>query len=92
MSQDGAKKLAPVSTTSTLVTENSGEAILVSVKELEQITCIQYLITFLGGITHDSSALDSVLTLLNSGSEVNTIHPIFIERLGLVVRVINIGA
>ena len=33
-----------------------------------------------------------MLALLDLGSEVNVIHPVFIEKLGLVVRTINIGA
>ena len=91
MPQEGAKKLALVSTTSTLVIENSEEAILVSVKELERITCIQYLIAFPGDVTQDGSALDSVLALFDSDSEVNVMHPAFAERLGLVVQTTNIG-
>ena len=51
MSQKGAKKLVSVSTTSMSVTEDSEEAILVSVKELEQITYIQYPIAFLDSVT-----------------------------------------
>ena len=51
MSQKRAKKQAPVSTTSTLVTEDGKETILVSAKKLEQVTCIQYPIGFLGGVT-----------------------------------------
>ena len=37
--------------TSTSVTEDNEEAILASAKELKRVTCIQYFITFLGGIT-----------------------------------------
>ena len=40
-----------VLTTSTSVTEDSEEATLVSAKEMEQVTCIQYPIGFLGGVT-----------------------------------------
>ena len=85
MPQEKAIKLALVLTISTLVTEDSQEAILVSIKELEQVTCIQYLITILSGVTQDDSALDSVLVLHNSGSEVNAMHPAFAEILSLVV-------
>ena len=81
-----------VSMTSTSVTENSEEATLVSAKELEQITCIQYSIAFPGGVTQDGSTLGPVLALLDSGSEVNVIHPDFAERLGLVVQTMNVGA
>ena len=35
---------------SIFVIENSEEAILVNIKELKQIICIQYLIAFPGGI------------------------------------------
>ena len=92
MPREGAKKLASVLTTSTLVTEDSEEAILVSVKELEQVTCIQYLIAFPGGVTQDGLALGPVSALLDLGSEVNAMHPAFAERLGLVVRTTNVGA
>ena len=92
MPQKGAKKLASVSTTSTSVTEDSEEAILVSANELEQVTCIQYPIAFLGGVTQDGSALGPVSALLDSGSEVNTMHPTFAERLGLVAWITNVGA
>ena len=74
------------------MTEDSEEAILISVKELEQVMCIQYHIPFPGGITQDDSVLDPVSALLNSGSEVNAIHPAFTERLVLVVQTINVGA
>ena len=81
-----------VSTTSTSVTEDSEEATLVSAKELERVTCIQYPIAFPGGVTQDGSALGPVSALLDSGSEVNAMHPAFAERLGLVVRTTNVGA
>ena len=78
-------------TTSTLITKNNEEAILVSAKELEQVTCIQYPIIFQGDITQDSSVLDSMLALLDSSSEVNVIHPTFVEKLGFMVQTTNIG-
>ena len=81
-----------VSTTSTLVTEDSEEATLVSVKELEQVTCIQYFIAFPGGVTQDGSALGPILALLDLGSEVNAMHPAFVERLGFVVQITNVVA
>ena len=74
-----------VSTTSTLVTEDSEEAILVSAKELERVTCIRYPIAFPGSVTQDGSVLGPVLALFNLGSEVNVMHPAFAEKLGLVV-------
>ena len=78
--------------TSTLVTEDSEEATLISVKELERVTCIQYPIVFPGGVTQDGLALGPVSALLDLGSEVNAMHPAFAERLGLVVRTTNVGA
>ena len=81
-----------VSTTSTSVTEDSEEATLVSVKELEQVTCIQYPITFPGRVTQDGSALHPVSALLDLSNEVNPIHVAFVERLGLVMRATNVGA
>ena len=80
-----------VLTTSTLVTENSEEAILVSAKELKQVTYILYSITFPGGVTQDGSALDPVLAFLDLGSEVNAMHLVFAERLDLVVQTTNVG-
>ena len=74
------------------MTEDSEEAILVSVKELERVTCIQYPIAFPGGITKDGLALDPLSTLFNLGNEVIVIHPAFVERLGLVVQATNISA
>ena len=90
MSQKRAKKLALVSTTSTLVTEDSKEAILVSAKELEQVTYIQYFIAFPSDVTKDGLALNLVLALFDLDSKVNAMHPAFIERLGLMVQTINI--
>ena len=74
------------------MTEDSEKAILVSTKELEQVMCIQYPITFPGGITQDGSSLDPVSTLLNLGSKVNAIHLVFAKMLELVVRTTNIAA
>ena len=81
-----------VLTTSTSVTEDSEKAILVSVKDLKQVTCIQYPIAFLGSVTQDGSALDLISALFDSGSEVNAMHPVFAERLGLVVQTTNVNA
>ena len=74
------------------VTKNSKEEILVSAKELEQVTYIQYLIAFPGRVTQDGSALDPVLVLLDWGSKVNTMHPAFVERFGFVIQTTNISA
>ena len=77
---------------STLVTEDIEKAILVSVKELEWVMCIQYPIAFPGVITQNDSALDLVLALLDLDSEVNAMYLAFAERLGLVVQTTNVGA
>ena len=74
------------------MTENSEKVILVNVKNLEQVMYIQYLIAFSGGITQNVSALNPVLALLDSGSEVNVMHPAFVKRLGFVVQATNVGA
>ena len=92
MSREGAKKLVSVLTTSTSVIEDREEATLESAKELERVTCIQYLIAFPGGVTQDGSALDLVSALLDLGSEVNAMHPAFAERLGFMVQATNVGA
>ena len=73
------------------MTEDNKETILVSIKELEQVMCIQYSIAFPGGVTQDGSILNLVLILLDLGSEVNAMHPVFAERLGLVVWATNVG-
>ena len=73
------------------MTENSEEAILVSVKKLEQVTCIQYLIVFPGGVTQDCSALDPVSALIDSGSGVNTMYPTFAKKLGFAVQTTKVG-
>ena len=71
--------------------KDSEEVILISAKELERVTYIQYPIVFLGGIIQDGSALASVSTILDSSNEVNVMHPAFAERLGLVVWTTNVG-
>ena len=67
------------------MTENSEKAILVNAKDLKQITCIQYLIAFLGSITQDGSILNPVLVFFDLGSEVNAIHLTFEKKLDLVM-------
>ena len=92
MSRKGVKKLVLVSTTSMSVTKDSKEAILVDAKELERVTCTWYPIAFLGDVIQDDSSLDPVLAILDSGSEVNEMHPAFAEKFGLVVWTTNVGA
>ena len=91
MSHKRAKKLVSISTISTSVTEDSEKAII-DTKELGQVTCIQYFITFPDGVTQDGLTLNLVSAFLDLGSKVNAIHPIFIDRLGLVVQNTNVGA
>ena len=86
MSQERVKKLVSISTISISVTKNSEEAILVSAKELEQVTCIQYFIAFPGGVTQDGLVLGPVLALLDSSGEVNAIYPTFAEKLSLEIQ------
>ena len=85
-----SQKLASVLTISMTVTENSEWAI-VNAKEIEQVTCIQYSITFPGGVTQNDSTLDPVSALFDSGSKVNAMHPAFAKRLSLVVQTTNVG-
>ena len=72
------------------MTEDSEEAI-VGAKELERVTCILYPNTFPDGITQDGLILDPVSALLDLGSEVNTMHPAFAERLNLMIKTTNVG-
>ena len=80
-----------VLTTSTLVIENSEKAILVDAKNLEQVTCIRYLIAFLVNVTQDGSAFNFVLALLDLGNQVNTMHLALAKKLGLVMQTINVN-
>ena len=75
-----AKKLVLVSATSTSVTGAREEA-------LKRVPCIYYLVQF----KKDTSKAQ-VQALINSGSEVNTIHPTFAKQLGLPIRPTDIGA
>ena len=74
------------------MTEDSEGAILVSVKEIKQITCIQYPIVFSGSVTQDSLALDLVSVLFDSGNEVIAMHLVFAKRLSLVMQATNVGS
>ena len=56
-------------------------------KTLEHILCIHYLVQF----KKDTSKAQ-VQALINSESEVNTIHPTFAKQLGLPIRPTDIGA
>ena len=74
----GVKKLVLVLATSTSITDASKEA-------LERIPCIHHPVQF----KDTNKAL--VQALINSGSEVNTIHPYFIKQLSLPIRLIDVG-
>ena len=78
-------------TISTLMTDDSEEVILVSAKKLKQVICTLYFLTFQGGVIQVGLALDSVLTLLDLGNEVNAIYPAFAKKLGFVVEFTNVG-
>ena len=73
-----AKKLVSVSATSTLVTGAREEA-------LECIPYICYPVQFKKDKT-------PVQALIDSGSEVNAIHPSFVKQLGLFIRPTDVGA
>ena len=92
MPQKEAKKLALILTTFTSMTEDSEKVILVSVKELKQVTCIQYSIAFPGSVIQDDLVLNPVLAILHSGSEVNVMHLAFAERLSFMMQATNISA
>ena len=96
----GAKKLVSVSATSTPVTETREETveIMETVREgkdgeeskgeypnLAQVLCIRYPITF-----QKKSVL--VLAFLDSGSDVNAIHPTSAQELGLPIKTIDVGS
>ena len=96
-----AKKLVLVLATSTPVTETREEAVAEAVEStkvgkdsaenkceypnLAQVPCIRYPITF-----RKKSA--SMLALFDSGSDVNAIHPILAQKLGLSVKLTDVGA
>ena len=75
---EAAKKLVSVSATSTLETGAREEA-------LERVSCIHYPIQF----KKDKNQMQA---LINSGSEVNAMHPSFAKQLGLLIRPTNVGA
>ena len=72
------KKLVSVSLASMSITGAREEA-------LESVPCIYYPVQFKQGITQ-------VQALIDSGSEVNAIHPTFAKQLGLLVRSTDVGA
>ena len=78
-----AKKLVLVSMPSSSVTGASKEA--PKVRVLDKVPCIYYPVQFRKNKDKD------VLALLNFGSEVNAISPIYAAHLGFKVRVTNVG-
>ena len=56
----------------------------------EQVLCIYYLVQFRQKNNEDKNK--DVKVLVDTGSEVNAIHPIYAMKLGLRVGKINIGA
>ena len=74
-----AKKLVLVSATSTSVTDAREKA-------LERIPCIYYPVQF------KDTDRAPVQALIDSGSEVNAVHPSFVKQLGLSIRPTEIGA
>ena len=73
-----AKKLVSVSATSTSVTDTIEKA-------LKRVFCIHYLLQF-------KKDKNQVQALIDSGSEVNTMHPSFAKQLGLPIRPTDVGA
>ena len=74
-----AKKLVSVSATSTSVTGAREEA-------LERVPCIHYPVQF------KDTDRAPVQALIDSGSEVNAVHPSFVKQLGFSIRPTNVGA
>ena len=73
-----AKKLVLVSATSTSVTGAIEEA-------LERVSYIHYPVQF-------KKDKNQVQALIDSGSEVNAMHPSFAKQLGLPIRPTDVGA
>ena len=73
------KKLVLVSATSTSMTDAREKA-------LKRVPCIHYPVQFKG------TSETQVQALINSGSEVNAIHPTFVKELGLSIRPTDVGA
>ena len=73
-----------VSATSTPVTVAREEKVDKNLgANLAQVLCIRYPINF---------GKKSVLAFLDSGSEVNDVHPAFAKELGLPIRPTDVGA
>ena len=57
---------------------------------LEGVLCIRYLVRFRQKNNKDEDK--DVRALIDSGSEVNTMHPAYATKLGLRTRKIDVGA
>ena len=68
--------------TSLSVTKTSKEDDVV----MERVPCIHYPVQFRKEINETQ-----VQALIDSGSEVNAIHPTFVKELGLLIRAIDVG-
>lgn len=84
------KKLVFILATSTLVTKNSKEAILVNVKSLEWIMYIQYPIIFQSNLIEIGKVLDLISAFFDLDHKVNAIYPTFVEEFGFAIRFTNI--
>ena len=70
--------------TSASITEISKEA------TLKRVLCIQYPVRFRR--KNDKDKDKDVRALIDSGNEVNTMHPAYATKLGLRARKIDVGA
>ena len=57
---------------------------------LEWVPCIRYPVRFRR--KNDKDEDKDVRALINSGSEVNAMHPAYVTKLGPCARKINVGA
>ena len=78
-----SKKLASVSATSVPVIDING-------KEIVRVSCIHYLIRFQED--QEQKSQEQVRTLLNSGSKVNAMSPVYAKNLCLKTWKTNVGA
>ena len=75
-----SKKQVLVLATSMLMTDSSGKEVV-----LESVSCIYYPVQFQG-------SQEQVKALLDNSSEVNTMSPAYVERLGFYIQKTNVGA
>ena len=83
-SEGEVKKLVTVSATSTSVTVAREEEVDENLEaNLARVPCIRYPINL---------GKKSVSAVLDSGNEVNAVHPAFAKELGLLIRPTDVGA